>query len=163
MDEREREIESPFHSAGVAFDPPVGGVDETDPLEQLVRARDALVARQPLEGRLEAQVLPAREQRIERGLLQRGADRLPDIRPLFGDVEAADARDSRRRRQQRREHQHGRRFAGAVRTEKAVDLARRDREVDAVDGARAFLELPDEGLGLDCELAAHRGPVYRNT
>jgi hypothetical protein len=43
---------------------------------------------------------------------------------------------------------HGRRLAGAVRAEEAVDLARRDLEVDAVDRARALLELADEALDL---------------
>jgi hypothetical protein len=50
---------------------------------------------------------------------------------------------------------HGRRLAGAVGAKEAVDLARGHREVDRVDRARAFLELPDELLGLDRGLA-HR-------
>ena len=49
---------------------------------------------------------------------------------------------------------HGRRLAGAVRAEEAVDLAGGDVQVDAVDGARALLELPDQPPGLDCALVA---------
>ena len=41
--------------------------------------------------------------------------------------------------------------------EEAVDLARRDGQVDPVDRARPFLELPDERLGLDRVLVPHAG------
>ena len=163
MDEREREVEPALHPAGVAAHLAVGRVDEADALEQLGGARAALLARQRLQARLQPQVLAAGEQRIERGLLQRGADRLAHLRPLLHDVEAADARDAGGRRQQRRQHQHGRRLAGAVRAEEAVDLARRDGEVDAVDRARALLELPDEALRLDGEPVAHGELVYLNS
>ena len=57
------------------------------------------------------------------------------------------------RRQQRGEHQHRRRLAGAVRAQEAVDLARRDLEVDAVDGADAALELAHEALDEDAVVA----------
>ena len=58
-------------------------------------------------------------------------------------------------RQQRREHVHGRRLARAVGAEEAVDLARADLEVDAVDGLDAALELAHEALGADALLGAH--------
>jgi hypothetical protein len=51
------------------------------------------------------------------------------------------------RAQERHEHAHGRRLAGAVGTEEAVDLAGRDLEIDPVDGLQAALELalqPDD-------------------
>ena len=79
--------------------------------------------------------------------------------PLLDDVEAADARRAGGRRQQRRQHQHGRRLAGAVRAEEAVDLAVLDGELDPVDGPRPLLELPDEPVDLDCVLGPTR-PVY---
>ena len=71
-------------------------------------------------------MVAAREQRVERGLLQRRADHRAHLRALLDDVEAADARGARRRWQQRRQHQHRRRLAGAVRPEKPVDLAGSD-------------------------------------
>jgi len=141
----------------------IGRVVEADPGEQLVGPRAPLGAWQRLEARLQAQVLAAREQRIERGLLQRRPDRLPHLRPLLHHVEAADPGDPGRGRQQRGEHQHRGRLACSIRAEEAVDLARDDREVDAVDRARALLELPDEVLGLDGETATHREPVYLDT
>ena len=151
MDERERQVEPPLHAARVALDLAVGGLGQADALEQLVgRGAVALGARQRLQRGLQAQVLAAGEQRVERRLLQRGADRpRAPAAPSRDDVEAADARRAGGRRQQRRQHQHGGRLAGAVRAEEAVDLARADREVDAVDGARALLELADEPLDLD--------------
>ena len=51
-------------------------------------------------------------------------------------------------REQGRQHVHRRRLAGAVRAEKAVDLARLDPQVDPVDRPDV-LELPDEALDLD--------------
>ena len=53
------------------------------------------------------------------------------------------------RPQQRHEHPHGRRLAGAVGSQKAVHLARRDLEIDAVDGLQAAFELPLEPDDLD--------------
>ena len=109
-------------------DPAVGGVGEADALEQLVGAWPRSCARQRLQARLQPQVLAAGEQRVERGLLQRGADRrcAPPGPALTTSKPATRAR-ARGRRQERRQHQHRRRLAGAVRPEEAVDLARRDR------------------------------------
>ncbi len=95
VDEREREVEPALHPARVAADLAIGRVVEADAVEQLVRTRPALRARQRLEARLQPQVLAAGEQRIERGLLQRSPDRLAHLRPLLDDVEAADARRPR--------------------------------------------------------------------
>ena len=98
-------------------------------------------------------MLAAGEQRVERGLLERGADRRAHRGALAHDVVARHARRARGGRQQRREHQHGRRLAGAVGAEEAVDLAGLDAQVDAVDGARPVLELADEAFDLDPVLA----------
>ena len=81
VDERQREVEPALHPAGIAAHLAIGRVDEADAGEQLDGPWRALGARQRLEARLEAQVLAAREQRIERGLLQRRADRLPHLGP----------------------------------------------------------------------------------
>ena len=89
----------------------------------------------------------AREHRVERDLLQRGADHAPHGVRLGRHVEAADRGPAAGGRQQRREHQDGRRLAGAVGPEKAVDLARPDVQVDAVDGVRSVRVAPREPLG----------------
>jgi hypothetical protein len=149
VDEREREVESALHAAGVAADAPVGRAGEPDAAQQLVRAGRPVAPRDAVQRHLQLEVVAPREQRVERGLLERCADRAPDARPLANDVVAAHPRRPGGRRQQRREHVHGRRLARAVRAEEAVDLARGDREVDPVDRARALLELLDELFGLD--------------
>ena len=87
--EREREVEAALHAAGVAADLAVGRVGEADALEQLGAAAAALALGQAVQRGLEAQVLAAGEQRVERGLLERGADRLAHLRALADDVEAA--------------------------------------------------------------------------
>ena len=75
MGERQRQVEPPFHPARVAADPAVCRFGEADPGEQLVGALVALGLRQPVQGGLQAHVLAPAEQRVERRLLQRGADR----------------------------------------------------------------------------------------
>ena len=94
-------------------------------------------------------MIAAGQHRVERGLLERGADHAAHLRALRDDVVAAHAGLAGGRRQQRRQHQDGGRLAGAVRPEEAVDLAGLDVEVDPVDRARPLLELPDETLDLD--------------
>ena len=91
MDERERKIQPALHAAGVAADLAVGRVRQPDALEQLVAARAPLGLRHALQRRLQAHVVAAREQRVERGLLQRGADRSAHRRALAEDVVPGDA------------------------------------------------------------------------
>ena len=125
MHEREGEVEPALHPARVAAHLAVGRLTQADAAEQLVGALRAIGARDALQRGLQAQVLAAGQQRVERRLLQRGADVHPHLRPLLDDVEAGDARAAGGRRQQRRQHVHGRRLAGAVGPEKSVDLAGR--------------------------------------
>src|SRR6187397_325478 len=67
-------------------------------------------------------LLTGREQVVECGLLERGADRGPHLGALLDDVEARHARGARRGGQERRQHVHRRRLARAVRSQEAVDL-----------------------------------------
>ena len=124
--ERHREVQAPAHAAGVRPEPPVAGVDELDAREQVVPALARLGAAQAVERALQAQQLAAGHQRVERGLLERDADRPADLRGLRDDVEAGDDRAPGRRAQQRREDPHRRRLARAVGAEEPVDLAGRD-------------------------------------
>ena len=147
--EREREVEPALHPAGVAAHLAVGCLGQADPDQQLIRAPNAVGLRQGLERGLQAQVLAAGQERVEGSLLECRADPRPHLRPFVDNVETGHAGGARGRREQRREHVHSRRLAGAVGAEEAVDLARGDREVDGVDRARALFELADELLGLD--------------
>jgi hypothetical protein len=54
VDEREREIKSPFHPAGVARDLAIGGIRKPDPVQELLRARGALPLRDVLQRRLQS-------------------------------------------------------------------------------------------------------------
>ena len=67
------------------------------------------------------------EQEVERRILKRDADQVADRGSLADDVVPADPRGARSGREQGGEHVHGRRLPGAVRAQKAVDLARADR------------------------------------
>ena len=145
-----RQVEPALHAARVAADLAVRGLGEPDALEQLVAARAPLRLRHALQRRLQTHVIAAREQRVERRLLQRGADRRPHRGTLAQDVVAGHARRARGGRQQRGEHQHRGRLARAVGPEEAVDLAGRDLQVDPVDGPRAVLELADQTLEPRC-------------
>ena len=108
-------------------------------------------------------MLAPREERVERGLLERGADLAAHLGALVHDVVAGDPCRPRGRGQQRGEHQHGGRLAGAIGAEEAVDLARRHLQVDAVDGARALLEFAHEALDLDAGwiLSGHVGTLSK--
>ena len=155
VQQREGEVEAALHAARVGLGLAVGGVGEADALEQLVAAPRALGARDALQPALQAHVLAAGQHRIERDVLQRDADRGAHLGALRGDVEAGDGGAAGGRRQQRREDLHRRRLARAVGSEEAVDLARRDVQIDPVDGAHATLELAHEPLYVDATLFGH--------
>ena len=124
VDEREREVEPALHAAGVGAHLAVAGAREPDAVEELCDQALALVATDAVEGGLEAQVLDAGQERVERGLLQRGPDRGADLGALLGHVEPGHGRPAAGRREEGGQHVDGRRLAGAVRAEEAVDLAR---------------------------------------
>jgi hypothetical protein len=149
VDEREREIQAPLHATRVARHLAVGGVGEADALEELVRVHLAAVLADALQRRLQSKVVATGEQRVERRLLERDADHRAHLRAFLDDVVATDTCSSGRWRQQRRQDVDGGRLPGPVRAEEAVDLTRSDGDVDAVDGARALLVLPNEPFDLD--------------
>ena len=123
--ERQREVEPPLHAARVAADAAVGRLGQPDALEQLLRARRARSAfGMPCSVACSSRC--SRPVRIASSAASCSAAPI-DARtcaPSRTMSIAADARAPARRRQQRRQHQHGRRLAGAVGPEEAVDLAR---------------------------------------
>ena len=157
--EGEREVEPPLHTAGVTRDLPVGGVDEPDPMDELVRTWLALALRDALQRRLQPQVVTCGEEWVKGGFLQRHTDQPADLRPVLHDVVAADERRPGGRRQERCQDVDGRGLPGPVRAQEAVDLAGLDHDVDAVDGAGALLVLADETADLDarclCRFVSH--------
>jgi hypothetical protein len=155
VDERESQIEPALHPTGVAADLAVGRLREPHALEQKVTAPGALRTRDSLQRRLQPQVLPAREERVESRLLERGSNRGPDLRPFADDVVAGHGRRPLGGRKQRREHVHGRRLPRPVRPEETVDLTGMNDEVDPVHRARSFLELANEPARDDPMLVSH--------
>ena len=163
VDERERQVEPALHPARVAAHLAVGGFGQADALEQLVGARPALGPRQ----RLEAACRRRCSRPVSSGSSAASCSAAPIARAPAGPASTTSKPATRAvptvGGSSVVEHQHGGRLAGAVRAEEAVDLARGRSQVDAVDRPRAFLELPDEALGLDGETAAHSAPVYLDT
>src|SRR5215212_4674375 len=115
----------------------------------------ALLPREPVQCGLEAKVLAASQERIQRRLLQRRTYRGPHLRPLVHDVVAGHGGRATRGRKERRQHQNGRRLPRPVRPQEAVDLAWLDAQVYAVDSPRALFELPDEVFDLYTPFPAH--------
>ena len=157
--ERKRQVEAALHSARVAADLSPRRVGEPDPVDQLIAAPLRIRLGQPVHPGLKAHVLASGEERVERGLLERDADRVADVGALADHVVARDPGGARGGGQERRQHVDRRRLACAVRAEKAVDLAGLHLEVDPVDRPRALLELADEAFDFDsvvvCVVGAH--------
>ena len=146
--EREREVEAPLHAARVAADLAVGGLGEADPLEQLAARA---VWRSDLPRPCSALCRRMCSRPVRSGSSADSCSAAPiaarTCGPCLTTSKPATRARARGRRQQRGQHQHRGRLAGAVGAEEAVDLARRDLEVDAVDRARPVLELAHEPFG----------------
>ena len=109
----------------------------------------AVGSRQPVEGGLKADELAAGHQGVERGFLQRHADRLAHLARLGDDVVPGDLRGPARGAQERCEHADRGRLSGAVRAQEGVDLAFGDVEIDPAHGFYALSELPFQPPDLD--------------
>jgi hypothetical protein len=153
--EGQREVEPALHATRVRPHLAIGGLRQADPLEQFLSSPLALRARKALQRRLELEMLAPGQQRVESGLLERRADRRAHLGALPDHVEAGHRRSTRRRGQERDQHVHRCRLAGAVRAEEAVDLAGSDVEVDPVDGPRPLLEDADKPARFDSMTFVH--------
>ena len=74
MDEGEREVEAALHPSRVAGDLAVGGLDEPDAVQELLRTRLPLGLGDALQRGLQPQMVAGREERVERRLLQGDPD-----------------------------------------------------------------------------------------
>ena len=149
VDEREREVEAALHPARVRAHLAVGGA---------ASARRARAARRRVRAR-SSRGMPCSavwRRRCSRPVSSGSSAASWSAAPIAARTcgpslttsKPATRRRAGGRRQERGQHVHGRRLAGAVRAEEAVDLAGRDGEVDPVDRAHV-LELADEPLDLD--------------
>jgi hypothetical protein len=147
--EGQSEVETALHPARVAADLAVSRLGEADALEQLLAAQLALALGNAVQGGLQAHVLAAAEQRVERRLLQGDADRGAHGARLLDHVVPGDGGAPTRRQQQRRQHPHRRRLAGPVGAEEGVDLAPLDPQVHPGDRNHAAGEDPLQIARLD--------------
>ena len=93
--ERRGKVEPTAHPARVRAHAAIGGVLQADSVEQRLRAALALSARQAVKRCLHPDQLAPGHQRVERGLLQRDADRLAHAARLGHDVVPGDPRGCR--------------------------------------------------------------------
>jgi hypothetical protein len=114
-----------------------------EPQEALgLRARRGPV--EPVEGRVEDQVVPGRLALVQAGLLGEDADRRADLRVVAPQPIAADLRAPGGRGDERAEEAQRGGLARAVRPQVTEDLTLAHLEVDAIDrrqGAKALREL----------------------
>ena len=135
-------------------------VGEADDLEQLAdhpgpsRGRDAVAAPEEVE------VLPDPQVVVDAVEVGHVADPTPHLDRVGHDVDAADQRLARGRRQQGGQHLHGGRLAGAVRADQAVDLPGADHQVDAGHRQLVVVAL-DQAARLDDRRHRAITPVIR--
>ena len=138
VDQRQGEVEPALHAAGVLADALLRlDVGEVDGHEEALGDTLRLGPRGSEEARLQDEQLARRHERVEADLLQRDADRRPDLVTLVPDVVAGDQRLPRRRLEYGRQHLDDGGLAGAVGPEEPEDGAALDAKVDVVDGAQA--------------------------
>ncbi len=136
VDERRRKVETPAHAARVGADAAVGGTGEADALDQGGAAPLRFGADQAVQRGLKANQLVAGHQRVQRGLLKRDPDRAANVSGLADHVVPGDPGAAARGAQERGQHPHRRGLACAVGTQKRIDLAGLDLEVDTVHSSQ---------------------------
>src|ERR1051326_3236322 len=152
--------EALLHATGIFFDVAPAVFGEADLLQQRTDASRRFVLVDAVEARDVAQVFPPREIVIKSGIFRQIADAPFDFDRLARWIEAADAHAAAARLRQAKQHEDGRRFAGAVRAEKAEDLALIDPEGKAVDGDQVAVTFGE----IVCLTSSHyRRPRRQNT
>ena len=132
-----RDVHAPFHAAGERVEAVVAPVGQLGQLEGLVDPGCHGTAPELVQPGKELEILPGGEVGVEGHILGHVADERLDIE-IADRLLAGDGDGPLVGLEQAAHHLHGRRLAGAVRPEQAVDLALEDAEADAVDGeARA--------------------------
>ncbi len=106
---------------------------EAEPCDQLGDARLRLLSRQVEKVRVKIEVLPDRQFGIERERLRHVADAIARTHVAGFEGFSEQERLAFARRQQARQHFHGRGLAAAVRADEAENLAAFDGEAHAVD------------------------------
>jgi hypothetical protein len=158
VDQRGGQVEPAPHAAGVGLGRAIGGVAEPEPLEQLVGPGGDRTLGQVGEPADEAQVLPARQVLVDRGVLPGEADALADGLGMAGHVHAEDLGVTAVGVEDGGEDAHGRRLAGAVGPEQPEHGARCRGKVDTGEGLHLAEAL---GQALDPDGRTRSGRLAR--
>ena len=148
VDETGRDVEAALHPAGVAARDAVGGVAQSDELEQLVDPLAQRGAAHRVDPALEHQVLAPGGLPVDARILRDVTGCTAHAVRMAHDVFTGDGRASGVGLRERRERTNGRRLAGAVRAEETEDLAVAYGERDAVKRLHVLVALA-EVLGDD--------------
>ncbi len=135
-DQAGAEVEPAAHAARVGLGRPVGGVGQLEPLEERPRPLARLGGGHVVQPPDHLEVLQAGEVLVDRGVLSREADHVPELLRVADHVEAGDGRAARVGMQQRGQDPDGGGLAGAVGAEEPEDRGGRDLEVDAARAPR---------------------------
>ncbi len=113
-DQRDRDVDTSAHSAGIGGHSPVGGMRHVEPLDQFIGPPSRMPVPQPAQLTEEHQILTAGEEFVERGVLPRHTDARADLGRLSLDVESRDSCRPRGRAQQGGQDVDRRGLPGAV-------------------------------------------------
>src|SRR5258708_4891574 len=155
-----RDVQPAPLPAGVRLHQSVSKPSQVQPPDQLAGALRGLRPAHAIEPPLQNQDLAPGSSRLRAAFLADVSDLRAHLPRLAPQIEAADRGVAAAGVQQRGEHAHGGRLAGAVGAEEAKDLAGADLEVHAahgLDGFAARLEGLGEAVGLDDGAAAGAG------
>ena len=154
LEQRRGDAEPLLHPLRVRPEAVAGPLAETDLFEG---RRDPLLRHAGVTGE-HAQVVARREERVQ----GRGLDHRSDPRQPLGRAGRGAEHDgaAARRPHEAEEHAQGRRLAGAVRPEEAVDLAPPDAEREPVDREDLLAVALGEIAGLDHELVLGHPPAF---
>ena len=129
------------HALAVAGDPPVGRVDQSDPLQRPRGQPFRLAPLQPVQQQVGEDELPAADAARE-GVVLGAVAEVPELLPRAADRDAQDADLAPRGPQQPRQQVHQGALARTVRPHQAGD-PRLDDQVDPVDAQHVPVELRD--------------------
>ena len=162
-DERGGEVEPAPHAAGVGLGRPLGGVDELEPLEQLVGALLRRRLPEVVEPPDHLEILEPGQVLVDGRVLAREADLGPQRGGVALHIEPGDPGRSRIGLEQGGEDPHRGGLAGAVGAQQAEHTARAHGEIDAVEGPNRAVRLlepldNDRIIGHAAKLGQHLRP-----
>jgi hypothetical protein len=134
IDQPSGQVDAPALAARQLLDQPVPERADVEAIDELFGQRPGRPSVAPAQAGHQDQVLPRGEVLVQRSELAGQRDPLSHPRRLLDDVVAADACPALIGTQQRRQHAHGGRLAGAVGPQQRHDGAVLHLQVEILDG-----------------------------